>query len=76
MRKLFYILAIYFFSYSSISALENKIETADQLQKIFNSVVQVESFIPPDARTAKALGTQRKGSGVIIDDNHILQLFH
>ena len=74
MRKLFYILAIYFFSYSSLSALENKIETADQLQKIFNSVVQVESFIPPEARTAEALGTQRKGSGVIIDDNHILTI--
>lgn len=37
------------------------------------SIVQVRSIIPEDARTSKTLGTQREGSGVVIDEEgHIL----
>lgn len=39
------------------------------------SIVKIRAFIPSDARTAAALGTQREGSGVVIDpDGHILTI--
>ena len=40
-----------------------------------NGIVKVRAFIPKDARTAKILGTEREGSGVLIDDQgHILTI--
>lgn len=40
-----------------------------------NSVVKLRAFIPSDARTAKSLGTEREGHGVVIDDaGHILTI--
>ena len=38
----------------------------------FNGVVKLRAFIPADARTAKALGTEREGHGVVIDDEDFL----
>lgn len=37
------------------------------LEERLESVVAVKSFVPPDAFTAGALGTEREGSGVVID---------
>lgn len=42
--------------------------TRDRLE----GVVQVSAHIPPDARTAAALGTERQGTGVVIDDNGLI----
>ncbi len=37
-----------------------------------NGVVEVEAVIPGDARTADTLGTERQGSGVVIDDDGLI----
>ena len=44
-------------------------------QQQMNSIVKLRAFIPPDARTAKSLGTEREGNGVlIVDEGHILTI--
>lgn len=40
--------------------------------EILAAVVGLRSTIPADARTAPALGTERAGSGVVIDDNGLV----
>jgi len=49
---------------------------ADQNPKeILKAVIKIRSIIPNDARTAHSLGTEREGSGVVIDENgHILTI--
>lgn len=37
------------------------------LEKALNAVVGIKSVVPPDAFTAETLGTERTGSGVLID---------
>jgi S1-C subfamily serine protease len=37
-----------------------------------DGVVQVDATVPPDARTAAALGTHREGTGVVIDDDGLI----
>lgn len=41
--------------------------TARDGARVTDAIVQVQATIPPDARTAGALGTRRQGSGVVID---------
>ena len=41
-------------------------------EKVFQSIVKVRAAIPSDARTAGLLGTQREGSGVIIDRSGLI----
>jgi S1-C subfamily serine protease len=41
-------------------------------ENIFAAVVGVRANIPPDARTATILGTERLGSGVVIDSNGLI----
>lgn len=41
-------------------------------QNPLNAVVGVESSVPPDARTAVSLGTERRGGGVLIDSNGLI----
>ena len=36
-------------------------------EEILRAIVRIHSTVPEDARTAVALGTERKGSGVVID---------
>lgn len=51
------------------------IAQAKEVPRVQTSVVKVRAFIPPEARTAKALGIQREGSGVVIDSKgHILTI--
>jgi len=40
--------------------------------EIANAVVRVEATIKPGARTARTLGLERTGSGVVIDDNGLV----
>ena len=42
------------------------------LEKVFNSIVSVQSSIPGDAFTAPVLGTERGGNGIVIKDNGIV----
>ena len=53
---------------------QKKISTEEDIRKIYQSIVKIDSIVPPDARTAKALGTIRGGNGVVIDDKHILTI--
>jgi len=49
---------------------------ADQAaEEILKAVVKIRSIIPKDAHTARTLGTEREGSGVVIDSKgHILTI--
>lgn len=44
-------------------------------KEILKAVVKIKTIIPNDARSARTLGTQREGSGVLIDSNgHIITI--
>lgn len=49
---------------------------ADQTtQETLKAIVKIRSHVPADARTARTLGTEREGNGVVIDSNgHILTI--
>ena len=40
-----------------------------RIESTLNAVVGVRAIVPDTARTAYSLGTQRQGSGIVIDDN-------
>ena len=53
---------VYILLFKSISlATEQKITTEEDVKRIYNSIVKIFSIVPPDARTASALGTERRG---------------
>ncbi len=41
-------------------------------QQVLSAIVAVRSIVPSDARTASTLGTERTGSGVVIDDDGLV----
>ncbi|MBM4333916.1 MAG: serine protease [Deltaproteobacteria bacterium] len=44
-------------------------------EEVFKAVVKIRSIIPKDAPTARTLGTERQGNGVVIDEQgHILTI--
>jgi S1-C subfamily serine protease len=48
---------------------------AQQPEDVLGAVVKIRTTVPKDARTADILGTEREGSGVLIDtDAHILTI--
>lgn len=48
---------------------------SEEQPTVFDAVVKVQSTVPETARTAKSLGTEREGSGVVIDKKgHILTI--
>jgi S1-C subfamily serine protease len=49
---------------------------ADQKpEEVLDAVIKVKASIPQDASTARVLGTEREGNGVVIDDKgHILTI--
>jgi S1-C subfamily serine protease len=48
---------------------------AQGMADVFKAVVKIRSLVPRDARTADTLGTEREGSGVVIDaKGHILTI--
>ena len=52
-----------------------KLEDYDyNLEKTLNAIVSITAIIPEDAMTAEALGTERSGNGVIMDDGLILTI--
>src|SRR4030043_121064 len=56
------------------SLLTNLPARAESLkEEVFKAVVKIRSIIPKDAPTARTLGTEREGNGVVIDSKgHIL----
>lgn len=45
------------------------VPTTDEL---LSAIVQVRATVPDDARTAQSLGTERSGSGIVIDGNGLV----
>ena len=61
-------LAMIFPAYAQEGSKEN-------VKELLKSVVKVRAMVPDYARSAKTLGTEREGSGVLIDDRgHILTI--
>jgi serine protease Do len=66
---------IFLISTTSISLSEQKkITSEEDVRRIYQSVVKIDSIVPADARTANSLGTIRGGNGIVIDDKHILTI--
>ncbi|HEX6962943.1 MAG TPA: S1C family serine protease [Lacipirellula sp.] len=40
--------------------------------KLAQSIVRLQAFVPPEARSARRLGTKREGSGVVVDRNGLI----
>jgi S1-C subfamily serine protease len=47
-------------------------QTTPAADQLLAAVVGVRARVPEDARTAQALGTQRHGSGIVIDSNGLI----
>ena len=74
MRSLILIF-IFLISTASVSLSEQKkITSEEDVRRIYQSVVKIDSIVPSDARTANSLGTIRGGNGIVIDDKHILTI--
>ena len=74
MRSLILIF-IFLISTASISLSEQKkITSEEDVRRIYQSVVKIDSIVPSDARTANSLGTVRGGNGIVIDNKHILTI--
>jgi serine protease Do len=66
---------LFLISTTSISLSEQKkITSEEDVRRIYQSVVKIDSIVPSDARTANSLGTIRGGNGIVIDDKHILTI--
>ena len=75
LRKIFIVnLVLLTLSQFGLAQEKKKIETQEHFEKIYDSIVRITSNIPDDARTAGSLGTSRRGTGVVIDDKHILTI--
>ena len=68
------IFLFFFFLFPNYSFSQQKIKTSKQFEQIYKSIVEIKSYIPENARTAKSLGTERLGTGVVIDKRHILTI--
>jgi S1-C subfamily serine protease len=42
------------------------------LNEVFQGVTRLSAQVPPDARSARTLGTEREGNGVVIDDSGLV----
>lgn len=62
------LLLIVLFAFSLLIPFSAQAQQANQL----TAIVQVDSIIPHNARTAAGLGTSRTGSGVVIDDEGLV----
>ena len=46
----------------------------DAVQQTLSALVTVQSRVPPEARSAATLGTQRRGNGVLIREGYVLTI--
>lgn len=42
------------------------------LEELLSAIVQIKTFINPDARTRENLGSERRGSGIVIDNDGLI----
>ena len=59
-KKISLLLLIFlsFFSKNLSSEQKSIIETEEEIKKIYQSIVRIDSIVPSDARTANSLGTR------------------
>jgi len=69
MRAMFLLLAV-----SATLAFAQDKPAQDKPEEILNAVVGVSAKIRPDARSAESLGTQRRGSGVLVREGYVLTI--
>lgn len=62
--------SLLFAGLSSVSAQAQN--TTDGIDMVLGAVVGVDTLVPDNARTARTLGTERSGSGVVIDNNGLI----
>ena len=62
------ILAIFFI----FLAYHGPADAQDRFETLIEAMVIVRSTVPEDARTARSLGTEREGNGVVIDGNGLV----
>jgi S1-C subfamily serine protease len=55
-----------------VSILCGALHAAETPKDVVGAVVKVDSKVPPGARTAGSLGTERQGSGVVIDSKGLI----
>lgn len=74
MKKTFLILILIISITKPSFSKEKVFNTEEQVRNVYKSIVKIDSIVPPDARTARSLGTERKGSGVVIENKYILTI--
>ena len=63
------------FALSLVLLCNTPIYCQNEAEEILKAIVKIRSKIPPDARTARSLGTEREGNGIVIDSNgHVLTI--
>ncbi|MDP6559347.1 MAG: S1C family serine protease [Candidatus Binatia bacterium] len=68
--KFYVVVLCSFLSFSILPA--EPIDAAKTTKTILNTVVKVRSEVPAKARTARSLGTEREGNGVVIGSNRLI----
>jgi serine protease Do len=66
------VIALLAFGFIVTSSLTASAQSGFTVDGVLKAVVQVVSKVPAEARTARTLGTNRDGSGVIIDSNGLV----
>jgi len=66
------ILALLFATWLALVSPPGKSAEWDNVDELLAAVVGIETTIPAEARTAATLGTERAGSGVLIDSNGLI----
>jgi S1-C subfamily serine protease len=56
------------------SALPKPSAAAGDLTRFNNSIVRIEAKVPSEATTAQSLGSERVGTGIILDDRTVLTI--
>lgn len=65
--------ALFFILAAIVAPATGKSEPASpKASLVFDAVTEIRAEVPVDARTAQALGTERQGSGVVIDDSGLI----
>jgi S1-C subfamily serine protease len=63
------------FIFAVLLALGQPCYAEQEPEEILKAIVKIRSIVPENARTARSLGTERVGSGVVIDsEGHILTI--
>lgn len=58
-----------------LTALGTSVSAAPTGEEVFKAIVKIRATVPPEAQTARTLGTERQGNGIVIDSQgHVLTI--